>query len=413
MPHFHVVRLAEPEATPLETRLTTALNLPPGQPLADILGAHIERTLAVRGRPELEQRLPSAFGHAFLTDRTVFSLLDIHRQLGGDAFTDGRLDLGACVLAPMLRPAGPEHVAFVHTAYQELLAARFLADPANRDRAAELPGDAFLTEQVRAFLAGMRRSREADDCVLPAGAYVVGPAERLLIRRVGRPVRFDRHAVTVARYRRFLNALDPDGTSQWDHPDQPADVTHRPWTDRLRQPDYYDNPRYDAHLAICVNWWSAYAFAAFEGKRLPTSLEWEAAARGTDGRLFPWGDTPDTARVNCADRWVGRPVVTYQAWYQDFAGDAVRRAGATPADERPGNCSPFGILDMVGNCWEWTSTSLDDPGEAVICGGSYDNPMRAVQTSSKGIYRKRGGSNAVGFRCVQDLDTPGSEGATA
>ncbi|WP_234384671.1 SUMF1/EgtB/PvdO family nonheme iron enzyme [Streptomyces sp. MMG1121] len=413
VPHFHVVRLADPDATPLEKRLTKALNLPTGKPLADILSAHITRTFTECGQPDLEQHLPATLGHAFLTDRTVFSLLDLHRQLGADAFKRGRLHLDACVLAPLLRPAGPEHVAFVHTAYQELLAARFLTEPANRDLAADLPGGAFLTEQVRAFLAGVSNSPETDDCVLPAGAYLVGPAERLLIRRVERPVRFDRHAVTVARYRRFLDALDPDGTSQWDHPDQPAGVTHRPWTDRLRRPDYYENPRYDAHPAICVSWWSAHAFAAFEDKRLPTSLEWEAAARGTDGRLFPWGDALDGARVNCADTWVGRPVVTYQAWYRDFAGDAVRRAGATPVDERPGNRSPFGVVDMVGNCWEWTSTSLDDPGEAVICGGSYDNPMRAVQSSSKGIYRKRGASNAVGFRCVQDPDTSQTEEMTA
>ncbi|WP_249416518.1 SUMF1/EgtB/PvdO family nonheme iron enzyme [Streptomyces sp. TS71-3] len=405
VPHFHVVRLADPKATPLERRLTASLKLPAGKPLADILGVHLSRTLAEAGQAELEQRLPAAFGHAFLTDRTVFSLLDIHRQLGAGAFKDGRLGLDNCVLAPVLRPAGRDHLAFAHTAYQELLAARFLAEPKNRETAADLSGGAFLTEQVRAFLAGMPGSPETEDCVLPAGAYLVGPAERLLIRRVERPVRFDRHAVTVERYRRFLDALDADGTSQWDHPDQPAHVTHRPWTDRLMRPDYYENPRYADHPAICVSWWSAYAFAAFDGKRLPTSLEWEAAARGSFGRLFPWGDGPDIARVNCADTWVDQPVVTYQAWYRDFAGDAVRRAGVTPVGERPGNRSPFGVLDMVGNCWEWTSTSLDDLGEAVICGGSYDNPMRAVQTSSKGIYRKRGTSNAVGFRCVQDADT--------
>ncbi|EKX65944.1 hypothetical protein STRIP9103_03440 [Streptomyces ipomoeae 91-03] len=408
VPHFHVVRLAEPEATPLEKRLTAALDLPSGQPLADILGAHITRTLAERGRPDLERLLPAAFGRAFLTDRTVFSLLDLLRQLGADAFTDGRLDLDACVLEPLLRPAGPDHVAFVHSAYQELLAARYLTDPAHRDEAASLPGGAFLTEQVRAFLAGMPNRPQTDDCVLPSGAYLVGPAERLLIRRVPRPVRFDRHVVTVARYRRFLDALEADGTSRWDHPDQPADITHHPWNNRLRQPDHYENPRYDAHPAVCVSWWSAYAFAAFEGKRLPTALEWEAAARGTDGRLFPWGDAPDGARINCADSWVGRPVVTYQAWYRDFAGDALRRAGVTSVEERPGNRSPFGVLDMVGNCWEWTSSSLADPGEAVICGGSYDNPMRAVQTSTKGVYRKNGASNAVGFRCVRDVDTGGA-----
>ncbi|WP_369262962.1 SUMF1/EgtB/PvdO family nonheme iron enzyme [Streptomyces sp. R35] len=414
VPHFHVVRLAEPGATPLERRLSAALALPSGQPLADILGAHITQTLAEHGRPDLEERLPAAFGHAFLTDRTVFSFLDLHRLLGADAFTDGNLSLDTCVLAPLLRPAGPDHVAFVHTAYQELLAARHLAESGLRDKAADIPDGAFLTEQVRAFLAGMAGSSETDNCVLPAGTYLVGPAERLLIRRIPRPVLFDRHAVTVARYRRFLNALDADGTSQWDHPDQPAHVTHHPWTDRLRLPDYYTDPRYDAHPAICVNWWSAYAFAAFEGKRLPTSLEWEAAARGADGRLFPWGDDPDDRAVNCADSWVGRPVVTYQAWYHDFADDALRRAGVTPDGERVDNRSPFGVRDMVGNCWEWTSTSLADTGEAVICGGSYDNPLRAVQTSSKGIYRKRGGSNAVGFRCVQDIPrSPGTEETTA
>ncbi|WP_261988659.1 formylglycine-generating enzyme family protein [Streptomyces sp. wa22] len=347
--------------------------------------------------------MTASFGHAFLTDQTVFSLLDLHRALGMSAFTGGRLAFDACVFLPLLRQAGSDQVAFVHTAYQALLAARYLAEAEHRDTAADVPGGAFITEQVRAFLAGLPGSPATDDCVLPAGTYLVGPAERLLLRRVPRSVRFDRDAVTVARYRRFLEALNSDGTSPWDHPDQPANVTHHPWTDRLREAGYYTDARFDAYPAVCVNWWSAYAFAAFEGKRLPTSLEWEAAARGTDGRLFPWGDAPDAALVNCADSWVGHSVVTYQAWYEDFAGDAVRRAWVTPATERPGNRSPFGVVDMVGNCWEWTSTSLGDPGEAVICGGSYDNPMRAVQVSSKGIYRKRGGSNAVGFRCVEDV----------
>ncbi|MFD3440245.1 SUMF1/EgtB/PvdO family nonheme iron enzyme [Streptomyces sp. NPDC058685] len=410
VPHFHVVRLAEPDATPLEKRLTSELDLPARRPLGDILGAHITQTLAARGRTDIEHRLPAAFGQAFLGDQSVFSLLDLHRMLGAEAFTDSRLDFDTCLLAPLLRSAGSEQVTFVHTAYLELLAARYLAEHA--DTAAGIEGGAFLTEQVRAFRAGLPAAPPGDDCVLPAGTYMVGPAERLLLRRVPRSVRFDRYAVTVGRYRRFLEEINPDGTSAWDHTDQPAVVTHHPWTDRLRDPEYYRDPRYDSYPAVCVNWWSAYAFAAFEGKRLPTSLEWEAAARGIDGRLFPWGDEPDEARINCADSWVGHPLVTYQAWYRDFAEEAVRRAWVTPVDQQPYNRSPFGVVGMVGNCWEWTSTSVSDAGEAVICGGSYDNPMRAVQASSKGLYRKRGGSNAVGFRCVEDIKgTLGTERA--
>ena len=71
---------------------------------------------------------------AFLGDQSVFSLLDLHRMLGAGAFTDGRLDFDSCLLAPLLRSAGPEPVTFVHTAYLELLAARFLRNTRTRAR---------------------------------------------------------------------------------------------------------------------------------------------------------------------------------------------------------------------------------------------------------------------------------------
>lgn len=413
LPHFHLIRLAEPlepdgsaPATALERHLRAELTAGTHPESLDALVAtHIQQVLAYAGLSQLGERLPEVFGGAFLEGRSVFSLLDLHRALPPEAFTVPTADHpDGFALAPLFRPAGPEQLAFVHSTYQELLAARYLATPAGRAAAAGLDDGAFLTEQVRAFLARIPEAAEStDDCVLPAGVYLVGPAERLLLRTIARPVRFDRDAVTVARYRRFLQQLRPDGTSAWDHPDQPAHITHRPWTERLRHPDYYDNPQFDDYPAICVNWWSVYAFAASEGKRLPTATEWEAAARGTDGRLFPWGEDPDAAPVNCADTWVGRPLTTFQACRRAFLDGSLRDAHATPDAERAANRSPYGISDMVGNIWEWTSTTLNDPGEAVICGGSYDNPMRAIQSSSKGIYRKRGGSNAVGFRCVQDL----------
>ena len=224
-----------------------------------------------------------------------------------------------------------------------------------------------------------------------------------MLRRIERPVVFDRFPVTVARYKTFLDAVEERGSAQWDHPDMPEGYTHQPWQERLRVRDYYEDPEYWGHPAIAVNWWSAYAFARYEGKRLPTSLEWEAAARGPDGRLFPWGDAVDVSLVNCADSWSDHPLITYEEWRAELDRGRLGEARPGPVDAHPGNVSPFGVREMAGNVWEWTSTVLEDLGEAVICGGSFDNPYRAVQASSKGTYRLRGASNAVGFRCVQDL----------
>jgi formylglycine-generating enzyme required for sulfatase activity len=287
--------------------------------------------------------------------------------------------------------------------FQEYFAARFLRTPDGR-LAAAAGGEAVLTEQVRRFLHHLGTEQtETPPRVLPTGTYLVGPSHRLLLRQIERPVLFDEFAVTVGRYKRFLAAVEQDGCAAWDHPDVPAGHTHEPWRERLRNPDYFTDPRYDDYPAICVSWWSAYAFARFEGRRLPTCVEWEAAARGTDGRLFPWGDDLDLDAVNCADSWSRRPLVTYEAWKQEIDDGRLRDCAPTPVTDHPGNLSPLGVRGMAGNVWEWTATLFEGSNAAVICGGSYDNPYRAVQTSSKALYTRRGASNAVGFRCVQEI----------
>lgn len=420
MPRVRVLRLtpAAPTApttptvreSPLERRLRTALGVGEQTPLAELLSRHVETTLRAAGLLGRRGALTQLAGRAFTAGQSVFSLVEVYNVLGADAFTAGRVAVDSFRLGALFRPVSDDSVAFLHSVYQEFLAACHLADAEHRSRAAELAGGAYLTEQVRAFLAQLTPSAESgDDCVVPAGVYLVGPAERLLLRRIDRPVRFDRHPVTVARYRDFLRNLPADGTSPWDHPDQPDHITHHPWTRRLRVPDYFENPAYDDYPAVCVSWWSAYACARFHGKRLPTSLEWEAAARGPDGRLFPWGDEPDFQAANCVDAWLGRPVVTYAVWRAASERNQLGNAWVTPVDDHPENRSPYGIRGMAGNVWEWTATSLDDPGEAVICGGSYDNPLRAVQASSKALFRRRGASNVVGFRCVEDLSVRGGE----
>jgi formylglycine-generating enzyme required for sulfatase activity len=224
-----------------------------------------------------------------------------------------------------------------------------------------------------------------------------------MLRRIDQVIRIDQFPVTVARYKRFLAEVARAGSEAWDHPDTPAGHRHEPWRDRLRVSDYYDDPSYDKYPAIAINWWSAYAFARWDGKRLPTSLEWEVAARGADGRLFPWGDDINIDAVNCADSWASRPLITYETWREELDQGSLKDALPCPVDAHPANVSPFAVREMAGNVWELTGTVLSDLNEAVICGGSFDNPFRAVQVSSKGSYRRRGASNAVGFRCVKEL----------
>jgi formylglycine-generating enzyme required for sulfatase activity len=298
-------------------------------------------------------------------------------------------------------------VAFRHAAYQELLAAEFLRTAAGRETALAVVKRPRLTEQVREFLyllsARAGAGAVSGDCVVPAGVYVVGPSHHLMLRRIDQAVRIDQFPVTVRRYKEFLADVVRAGSAEWDHSETPAGHSHEPWRDRLRVPDYYDDPAYDDYPAIAVNWWSAYAFARWDGKRLPTSLEWEAAGRGADGRLFPWGDGVDLDAVNCADSWADRPLITYETWREELDRGRLKEALPGPVDAHPANVSPFGVREMAGNVWEFTGTVFGDLNEAVICGGSFDNPYRAVQASSKGSYRRRGASNAVGFRCVEEL----------
>ncbi|WP_433151916.1 formylglycine-generating enzyme family protein [Actinomadura nitritigenes] len=397
VPRFSALRLHE-DSSPLEMRLTRTLASEGSLP--DLLWTHVERTTDEAGLTDLLPRLVSYFGRAEFEDRTIFTLIELCNELGFGCFSGGRIDFAAFKLNPLFRPAGADRVTFAHSAYQELLAAEHL----RTSGAGDVPLPARLTEQLRAFLH--HRSREdadTDDCVLPAGTHLLGPSHHLMLREVTAPVRFDRYAVTVRRYNAFLDAVERHGSAQWDHPDMPAEASHRPWVDRLRVPDYYTDPAYADHPAICVSWWSAYAFARFEGKRLPTSTEWEAAARGRDGRLFPWGDAIDLEAVNCADAYSGRPLITYETWLEEHDRGNLREAFPRPVDAHERNRSPIGVHQMVGNVWERTSTVLPDRGESVICGGSFDNPYRAVQASSKALARWGVSSNAVGFRCVEEL----------
>jgi hypothetical protein len=424
LPHFNVVRLTDPpragglgEAlSPLELRLAAQTNVDPAQlpvdpadRLTELVDARVDQVVTARGLDGLWPQLDEILGGGHLAGHSVFSYADLCTRLGVEVFRGGHVEAGTFELAELFRAAGPGQVTLEHSVFGEYFAARYLRSESGRAAAASADTEPLVTEQVRRFLARLgpevRLGTESamPPRVVPAGTYLVGPSHRLLLRTLDRPILVDEFPVTVARYNEFLEAVARDGCADWDHPDTPPDHSHDPWYERLREPDYYSDPRFADHPATCITWWSAHAFAAWDGQRLPTCTEWEVAARGSDGRLFPWGEELDLAKVNCADSWSGRPLVTYEAWKAEMDAGSLNAGRPTPVTDHPGNVSPFGVRGMSGNVWEWTATVFDDVNSATICGGSYDNPARAVQTSSKALYVRRGSSNVVGFRCVKDL----------
>jgi len=236
---------------------------------------------------------------------------------------------------------------------------------------------------------------------IPGGSFIMGrddgPAHERPAHQVFLPTFYiDRNLVTVVDFATFTQAKGPTGP----HGEMYLDV-HDP-DNRIQQRDgvWIPDRGSELHPVGEVSWFGALAYCQWRQKRLPSEAEWEKAARGTDGRLYPWGNDAPQPDL---------------AFFGGFRGQTV------PVGLYPKGASPYGVLDMAGQVWEWT-TSLYKPypydaqdgredltvaASRVARGGSSVSPPEGLTSTSREIISamwQTTGHAYIGFRCVKPLE---------
>jgi formylglycine-generating enzyme required for sulfatase activity/CheY-like chemotaxis protein len=213
------------------------------------------------------------------------------------------------------------------------------------------------------------RERNLDEQVdIPAGPFPFQAGETKNLPEFW----IDKYEVTMGQYAKFVKFLEDHPTSEFDDPQQP----HSKTADMHKPPDwdkYYLNARQNRPVhstpidlncpVMTVDYWDAFAYAKWKGRELPTEEEWEKAARGPRGFLYPWGDEFDPKKVNSG--------VDFDPMHPDAKGGVDGYNFWNPVDKIKGDLSPFGVVGMAGNVREWTRSWDSAKHRPIVKGGSF------------------------------------------
>lgn len=277
------------------------------------------------------------------------------------------------------------------------------------ERFIHLTESTVISAKERAETRGFHSSYKPGDMVLiPKGKFLYGDDKMEKI--IGYDYEIDVFPVTNKQYKEFI-----DETKREELPYREEDSA-KPYNWDRKKKTYPEG--LDDHPVVLVSYEDAVAFCVWrskkEGKtdkesyRLPTEEQWEKAARGEDGRKYPWGDDFDFRKLNCADYHVKKILKDIREWEEVFKNDFYEKnkvkALTTPVRNFPEGASPYCCMDMAGNVWEWTDSWYDNKKtERVVRGGAwyFDGSYCrcAYRYGSDPDYRL----GSLGFRCARTL----------
>ena len=233
-------------------------------------------------------------------------------------------------------------------------------------------------EQVHPSVEPLRTEAPTDMVKVPKGPFLYG--EKRVHETIDQDYWIDKSPVTNEKYRGFILADGYGSQAYWS-----SEGWKWKTEKNIRSPKYWNDAKWNQadHPIVGVNYYEAEAYAKWAGKRLPTEREWEKAARGEDGRKYPWGNEFDQKKCNSEESAIGH---------------------TTPVTQYPRGVNPYGCYDMAGNVWEWCADLYDEKKDSrVLRGGSWFNTAGSLRVSYRLSCNAFNRLYNIGFRLVQDI----------
>lgn len=217
---------------------------------------------------------------------------------------------------------------------------------------------------------------DEDMVLIPAGTFLYSKEKKPII--IEADFHIDIYPVTNGQFNTFIEDKGYATEAHWS-------VQGLKWRKKamVSSPKYWadKNWNHPEQPVVGVSWYEADAYARWAGKALPTEIQWERAARGTDARQYPWGEAFDEEKCNTSESGIGK---------------------TTRVTRYPNGISPEGCYDMAGNVWEWTRQS--DQGGYVLRGGCWHIDHASARCANRGRYNPDVRDSLVGFRCIRTSD---------